>query len=157
MNHIMSAQESTKRKQISPENLHISSFIIVRKNDDDSRILFLKASQNHPLPFRRRKLLLPAGMLAYGEHPKDAAQRILRDQLENSGNVGEPRFLEMQSYLGAHWDICFVFECKDTGGRVKGSKSPNFEGASYHDRNSLPRSEIAPDHLEVLDSLKNLD
>lgn len=146
----MSNPESlTKRKQISPENLHISSFVIVK--GPDSKILLLKAGSNHPLEFRKGKLLLPASMLGYGEHPLESAKRILEEQLENAENL-ELKFLEMQSYLGAHWDLCFVYEAIDKEGKIK-TLAP-FESATFHDRRSLPRKEIANDHLELIDSLQ---
>lgn len=143
------SEVSTKRKLISPENLHISSFVIVK--DPVSKILFLKAGSSHPLEFRKGKLVLPASMLGYGEHPREGAKRILREQLENAENL-EPKFLEMQSYLGSHWDLCFVYEVVDKEGKVK-THAP-FESATFYDRNSLPRQEIASDHLELLDNIQ---
>ncbi|MHB8567902.1 MAG: hypothetical protein ACYC7D_14020 [Nitrososphaerales archaeon] len=137
----------SKRKRISPENLHISTFILVKK---DSKLLLLKAGSKHPLAFRRGKQLLPASMLGFGEHPLDSAKRILKDQLENAENL-DPKFVEMQSYLGAHWDLCFVYECEDRDGLAK-ARDP-FEGSSYYSLQSLPRNEIAGDHLEVIDGL----
>jgi len=60
----------------------------------------------------------------------------------------------MQSYFGAHWDIVFIFESRLEEGRPLPSTKAPFVGASFHNLNSLPRNEIAEDHLEVLDELK---
>ena len=95
----------------------------------------MKAGSNHPLEFRRGKLVLPASMLGFGEHPSEGAENL------------EPKFLEMQSHLGAHWDLCLVYE-----GKVKSRAS--FESETFYDKKSLPRKEIAADHLELIDSLK---
>ena len=105
--------DSTKSKQISPESLHISSFLLVKNG---SKVLLLKAGPNHRLEFRRGKIILPGAVLAYGEDPKEGAKRVARDQLENSEGL-EPKLLEMQSYLGNHWDLCFLYECEDKEGK----------------------------------------
>lgn len=140
------------RKEISPENLHISSFVIARRaSDGDKSILLLKAGDKHPLSFRRGKLLLPATILAYGEKPREGARRALREQLQNT-TVKALEFLGMQSYLGAHWDIVILFGTRlDVGAKV----APNgpFVEAAFYDANNLPRAEIAEDHLEVIDEM----
>ena len=59
----------------------------------------------------------------------------------------------MQSYLGNHWDLCFLYECEDKEGKIK-AKSAMFESASYYDLNSLPRNEMSGDHLELIDALQ---
>jgi hypothetical protein len=145
------------RKEISPENLHISSFVIAKKGlkggEEEQALLFLKAGDKHPLSFRRGKLLLPATILRYGEKPSDGARRVLREQLLDPGRLKDPEFLGMQSYLGAHWDIVFLFETwLQEGGQDIQPKEP-FVLAAFHDISRLPRNEIADDHLEVIDSM----
>ncbi|MDA4111820.1 MAG: hypothetical protein OK439_04735, partial [Thaumarchaeota archaeon] len=99
-----------KRARMNNENLHISDFILVRKQSDSDSVLFLKAGDKFPVSFKRGKWLIPAAILDFGESPKKFGKRILGEQLNNSEYL-EPTFLSMQSYLGAHWDIVFVFEC----------------------------------------------
>jgi hypothetical protein len=147
------------RKEISPENLHISSFVIARKRgapaEGEQSILLIRAGDKHPLSFRRGKLLLPAAILRYGENPRAGARRVLSDQLQDPSRLKDPEFLGMQSYLGAHWDIVFLFETwLDDGGTEILPKDP-FVKAAFHDVNKLPRSEIAEDHLEVIDGMLN--
>jgi ADP-ribose pyrophosphatase YjhB (NUDIX family) len=145
------------RKEISPENLHISSFVIVKKADVGGggiqSILLVKAGDKHPLSFRRGKLLLPATILRYGENPRDGARRALKEQLRGPEHLKDPVFLTMQSYLGAHWDIVFLFETQlEKDGQGIEPNEP-FVLASFHEVHKLPRGEVAEDHLEVIDGM----
>ncbi|MDA4136570.1 MAG: hypothetical protein OK449_06210 [Thaumarchaeota archaeon] len=137
------------RMRINDENLHISSFAIVRREPDT--LLLIKATDAHPLSFRRGKLLLPATMLQFGEKPSRAAERVLSTQLSGAEGLKE-NFAEMQSYMGSHWDICFVYDFDAKGARSITAKPPYAEASFYH-VGSLPRASIAEDHLEVIDGL----
>ena len=136
-----------KRTRISEENLHISAFAVV--GDGKGSILLLKAGQAHPLSFRRGNLLLPAVILEFGEWPFTAAKRAVTAQLDGAERL-EPKFREIQSYMGSHWDLCFVY---DFDGRKaqKLSARPPYVEASYYRLSALPRDAIAPDHLEVIE------
>jgi hypothetical protein len=146
-------------KAISPNNLHISSFLIVKKKeteaDLDYSILFLKAGDKHPLSFRREKLLLPATILRYGENPRDGAKRALDQVLANTESFDMPKFLTLQSFLGAHWDIVFVYEIsvKDAAQSERLSAREPYTSASFYHIARLPRSEISDDHLDVIEQL----
>jgi hypothetical protein len=134
--------------RISDENLHISAFAIV--GDGQGSILLLKAGDAHPLSFRRGNLMLPAVMLQFGEWPYAAAKRALTSQLEGA-DAPEPKFREIQSYLGSHWDLCFVYDF-DWKAPKPAAKLPYVE-ASFYRLSALPRAAIASDHLEVIDGL----
>lgn len=147
----------SSRREISPNNLHLSSFVIAKKKgaiDREYSILLLRAGERHPLSFRRGKLVLPSTILDYGEKPRDAARRALAYQVGNSDCLQDPQFLNMQTYYGAHWDIVFLFETwmKDGATKEITAKEP-FVGATFYSVNSLPRIEISEDHLEVLDEM----
>lgn len=142
----------TRRRRISDSSLHISAFLLVKSGDGS--ILLLRAGNSHPVSFRRGKLLLPATMLNFGEDPGEAVKRILRDQMEHGEGL-QPKFLEIQSYLGGHWDICFVYESDASDSKTDlGPRQPYIESAFYS-LTTLPTNEIAADHLEVLDGLQN--
>lgn len=122
--------------------------------EGEPSILLLRAGDRHPLSFRRGKLLLPASILSYGEQPRAAARRVLREQLGNPERLGDPEFLKLLSYVGPHWDIVILFQVWfDEGDSIK-PKEPFVQG-SFYDINALPREEIAHDHLEVIDSMLN--
>ncbi|HXQ93476.1 MAG TPA: NUDIX hydrolase [Nitrososphaerales archaeon] len=142
-----------KRTRLDNQDLHISTFNLVRKNDDKDTVLFVKAGPKFPVSFKRGKWLLPAAILDFGEKPKDVAKRVLTEQLDNIEYL-DPKFLSMQSYFGAHWDIVFIFESQVEEGKPVPTAKASFAGVSFHNLNSLPRNEIAEDHLEVLDELK---
>ena len=148
---------STKRRHISPSNLHISSFVVAKKKADaiegDYSILFLRAGNKHPVSFKRSKLLLPSTILIYGEKPRDAAKRALTQQLGNYDSLQDPQLLNMQSYYGAHWDIVFLYETWMKDGAQEVSAKEPYVGASFYSVSNLPRSEISEDHLEVLDEM----
>lgn len=144
------------RTQISPDNIHISSFIIAKKGrpgDPNYSLLLLRAGNNHRISFKRGKLLLPAATLTYGEKPREGARRVLRDQLQDPSLLRDLEFTSMQSYLGDHWDIVFLFETwvKDDAQSMP-TKEP-FVQAAFYPINALPRAEIAEDHLEVIEEM----
>jgi hypothetical protein len=142
-----------KRTRLDEQNLHISAFNLVKKSAKESNmVLFVKAGPKFPVSFKRGKLLLPAAIMDFGEKPKDVAKRILSEQLTNVDYL-TPTYFSMQSYLGAHWDIVFIFESElDETKPLLAAKEP-FVEVSFHNLNSLPRDMIAEDHLEVLDEL----
>jgi ADP-ribose pyrophosphatase YjhB (NUDIX family) len=145
-----------KRKEISSQNLHLSSFVIAKKkgtSDNDYSILLLKAGEKHPLSFRRGRLILPSTILEYGEKPRDAARRVLDFEISRPDLFQALQFLNMQTYYGAHWDIVFLYETwlQEEINQVE-VKAP-FVSASFYPMNDLPRKEISEDHLEVLDEM----
>jgi len=144
-----------KRLVMDERNLHISAFNVVRKSaaDRDS-VLFVKAGPKFPVSFKRGKWLLPAAIMDFGEKPKGIAKRILNEQLASVDYL-MPTYLSMQSYLGAHWDIVFIFESLLDETKPSPTPKEPFEEIKFHNLNSLPREEIAEDHLEVLDELKS--
>lgn len=139
-----------KRERMDGQNLHISVFILLRKDAGDDSVLFLKAGPNYPVSFKRGKWLLPAAIIDFGEKPKDVVKRVLGEQLANVDYL-TPVYVSMQSYLGAHWDIVFVFEARLDQTKPRPMTKGPFVDVAFHRLDSLPREEIAEDHLEVLD------
>lgn len=131
---------------VTDTSLHISSFVLSKRGNS---ILLVKAGPEHFLEFRRKKWLLPGAVLKVGEHPEDAAFRVLRDQLGLSRV--KARFLNLQSHKAEHWDLCFLFEAKIK--RSPKPLAPFYTETRFTPLNKLPRSEIAEDHLEVIGAL----
>ena len=131
-------------------NLHVSSFNIVRDRDF---VLFLRSDDKYPIAFKRGKLLLPAAIADYGESPREVAKTSLREQVNGTEEL-KPKFLSLQSYMGAHWDLVLIFESQLSHGRENLSAKGPFTEIQFHKLDSsLPRTEIAEDHLEVIDGL----
>jgi hypothetical protein len=143
-----------KRTRMGGENLHVSSFLMIRNRPGDS-IVLLRAGPKHPVQFKRGKLLLPATILNFGDSPRLVAQRLMSEQLDGPENL-KVEFASMQSYLGAHWDIVFVFAAKVDEKEERLTLAPKepFTEAAFHKLSNLPRDQIAEDHLEVLDQLR---
>jgi hypothetical protein len=143
--------QRSKRMRISEESLHISAFAVV--GDGRGSILLVRAGDDHPLSFRRGKLLLPATMLQFGERPMTAAKRALTTELHGAEAL-EPQFREIQSYMGSHWDLCFVYDADGSGATKLSAKAP-YGDAAYYRLDALPRGSMAEDHLEVIDGLNS--
>lgn len=99
--------------------------------------------------------MLPGAILRYGENPREGARRVLRDQLKDSKALHDPEFFSMQSYLGAHWDIVFLFNSRENEGAQDPIPKEPYVEAAFYEVKKLPRSEIAEDHLEVIDGALN--
>jgi hypothetical protein len=144
------------RREISPDNLHISSFVIARKSatgEGANYILLEKAGEKHPLSFRRGKWLIPATILVYGEKPREGARQVIRNFVADPSKLADPEFYKMQTYLGAHWDIVFLFNTSCTSKESDVKPKEPFVEAKFFDVRKLPRDEIAADHLEVIDRM----
>ncbi len=144
------------RKKISPDNLHLSSFVVAKKkgnSDKDYFILLLKAGEKHPLSFRRGRLVLPSTILDYGEKPREAAKRAIEFEISNPDSLQDLQFLNIQTYYGAHWDIVFLYETwlRDAN-RLVQAREP-FVSASFYPANNLPRKDMSEDHLDVLEEM----
>jgi ADP-ribose pyrophosphatase YjhB (NUDIX family) len=129
--------------------------MVKRGEGERESILLLRAGDKHPLSFRRGKLILPATILSYGEQPRAGARRVLKEQIGNPEGLGDPEFLRLLSYLGAHWDIVILFQARFNGANSQIQPKEPFTQAAFYDLNALPRGEIAGDHLEVIDSMLN--
>jgi ADP-ribose pyrophosphatase YjhB (NUDIX family) len=129
--------------QQSEEMVHISSFGRVRNNDDE--ILLVKKLRPE---FSAGKWVFPSAIINFGEDPKSAMERIIREQLGVSPST--IKLLDVQSYGDKHWDLCFVYDV--TIDRV-GKLSQDVETAAYFNRQKLP-PEFRSDNLEVLETLE---
>jgi len=127
--------------QQSEEMVHISSFARVRNGDE---ILLVK--KNKP-DFTAGKWVFPSSIINFGEDPRLAMERIVKEQLGTAPT--SVKLLDVQSYGDKHWDLCFVYEV--TIDRV-GKLSSDIDMAAYFGRRKLP-PEFRSDHLEVLEGL----
>ena len=94
-----------------------------------------------------KQLMIPS-IINFGEDPKSAMERIIREQIGASPST--IKLLDVQSYGDKHWDLCFVYDV--TIDRV-GKLSQDVESAAYFNRQKLP-PEFRSDNLEVLETLE---
>ncbi|MFQ6011605.1 MAG: NUDIX hydrolase [Nitrososphaerales archaeon] len=104
------------RSHTPEKGVCLSSFLIIRKGED---VLLGKVGdaelwkEKWCLPWIeerwRDKWVLPASHLLMGEHPNDAANRILREMLGQESLT--PTYHSTQSFVGetGHWDVCFIY------------------------------------------------
>jgi ADP-ribose pyrophosphatase YjhB (NUDIX family) len=129
--------------QQSEEFVHISSFARVRNPENE--MLLVKKTRPE---YTAGKWVFPSSIINFGEDPKLAIERIIREQIGASpSNV---KLIDVQSYGDKHWDICFVF---DASIDRMGNLSSDIEVAGYFNRKKLP-PEFRSDHLEVLETLE---
>ena len=129
--------------QQQEEFVHISSFARV-KNAQDEMLLVKKTRPE----YTAGKWVFPSSLINFGEDPKLAMERIIREQIGTSPN--SVKLLDVQSFGDKHWDLCFVYDVAiDKVGRL----SPDIEVSGYFNRKTLP-PEFRSDHLEVLETLE---
>ncbi len=100
---------------------------------------------------------IPASQLRFGEQPRDAGERIAKDILHLQGvhlhefppesDLYRPvRFPE----LGLHYDIWCFYEASISRGS-KLEQLPWYDALEFHDARSLPESEYARGHRDVVE------
>lgn len=154
------ARFGTLPDRIPTGGVCLSSFVVLKRKN---AILFSKVgdvktwTDRFALPPKeslwRGKWLLPACHLKYGEHPDDAARRILREM------IGIDRFslssAQMQSHLTLgeevagtnHWDVCFVYSAST---REKVEKQPWFQELEFLVPSKVRPSQIGRSQADVL-------
>jgi len=123
------------------EIVHVSSFVVVKNG---ARILLAKRLRPESTA---GKWVLPAVVINYGEDPRAAASRVVKEQLGVESTKAS--LIDVQSYGDRHWDICFVYRVDVPG---IGSISGDIEKVEYFDLGGLP-PELRSDHREVIDML----
>lgn len=157
-------------RQVPEGGACISSFVIARRGKE---ILLGKVAKTEAWEEKTgmngdrveslhsgKKWILPSTHLRFGEHPDDAAKRIMRQQLVikkyTIDLMGVHSFLdETRLYPGKpHWDLCFLYTAKFAGD-VK--PPPWFSELRFVDAKRLKAADIDRDQetlLEALDLLR---
>lgn len=142
----------------------ISAFVLVRKGDSlllgkigDPELWAEKWGLALGYPERwKDKWQIPASYLRFGEHPDEAAERVVKDQLKIGKS--EMRFLGLQSHAAdssvspgnLHWDLCFIYESKTDGPL----ESPEwFKELRFFKTNELPKTDMGRGHGDLIATL----
>jgi ADP-ribose pyrophosphatase YjhB (NUDIX family) len=129
--------------QQSDEVLHISSFARVKNAENE--ILLVKKTRPE---YTAGKWVFPSSLINFGEDPKLAIERVVREQI--GASPSNTKLIDVQSFGDKHWDLCFVFDVSiDKVGKL----STDIEVAGYFNRKKLP-PEFRTDHLEVLEAME---
>lgn len=101
--------------------------------------------------------MLPSSHLIFGESPKDAARRVLLEQLGIEGlDLDGPKVVSEAypsirgPHLGDHWDIEFIFR-----GRVSGDALPRTDAwveLGFVDLTRLKKADIVRFHEDIVES-----
>lgn len=169
----MSSQKALFREgSVPPGGTCLSSFVILTTGSDvlvgkmDKPDIwverFFVGAQLAPTYYSSGKFLLPASHLAWYESPLEAAQRIVRDQVQL--DTKQLKLLDVQSYLSGdrestenppHWDICFVYQAKVPKSLVKKIRKPEwFKEYGFVKRSKLEPDDFTRGHGDILQQAK---
>jgi len=151
-----------------PGGACISSFVIVRKRDS-----YLMGMVTNPELWADNfnlnttkpggwadKWRLPATYLKLGEHPEDAANRVMEDQLGLRNY--ELSLAQVQSHAGdsaafkgeTHWDLCYVYVGLYPMVREELSPTKFFSEISFKNLDEVAAEELGSGHGAILNGLK---
>jgi ADP-ribose pyrophosphatase YjhB (NUDIX family) len=125
------------------EFVHISAFARVRNGENE--MLLVKKIRPE---YTAGKWVFPSSVINFGEDPKLAIERIIREQIGVSPS--SVKLVDIESFGDKHWDLCFIY---DVSIDKVGELSSDIEVAGYFNRKKLP-PEFRSDHLEVLETLE---
>lgn len=131
-------QEGTQPDEV----MHVSSFVALRKG---AQLLLLRRQKPESAA---GSWFLPSGVIKYGEDPRQAALRLVKEQ------VGiEPtalKLIDVQSYGDKHWDLCFLY-----GSEVleAGAPAADYDKIEFFDLDALP-AQLREGNKEVLDTAR---
>ncbi|MBI2184047.1 MAG: NUDIX hydrolase [Thaumarchaeota archaeon] len=142
----------------------LSSFVIIRKNDG---ILLVKIGQpeiwaekwclalDHPERWKDR-WQIPCSYLKFGEHPDQAAKRVMEEQLQIKAyelrrTLVKSFAAESSIYRGeTHWDICFIYEASVSG---EPKPQPWFSEIRFIPVSEAQKLDFGRSHGEILAAL----
>jgi ADP-ribose pyrophosphatase YjhB (NUDIX family) len=145
-------------KEIPEGGFCISAFVIISKRGDPNQVLMGRLNKDAPwdhiggLDHERverhsKGWMLPSSGLIFGESAREAAERVLKEQLGLSDQKleGPTVFSELYGDKG-HWDIEFLF----LGERADLPSHNAWTELNFVDTLSIRREEIARSHEDVL-------
>lgn len=149
-------------RALPPGGMCLSAFVFVERDGkllvgkyaDDARWETLTGLDEDRRRAHGNGWTLPASHLKYGEDPRDAARRVMRDVLlAHDFDLGEPR-VETDQYvparfpeLGMHFDLWFLFR-----GSLRGEINPLpwYRELAWIDPAETPDSAWARGHEDVV-------
>jgi ADP-ribose pyrophosphatase YjhB (NUDIX family) len=136
----------------------ISAFLVISKAKNPRKVLAGRINKKAPWdhlgaldPERVEKhskgWMLPSSALMLGESPKEAAERILKEQLGVAEQPLEGPFVFSEAYGPIrHWDLEFIFE----GERAKTPSNEAWSELVFIDLQKTRREDIVRGHEDIL-------
>jgi ADP-ribose pyrophosphatase YjhB (NUDIX family) len=150
--------EPPRMGEIPEGGICLSAFIVLSKIGSPNMVLMGRlnkdAAWDHIGALDKERIerhskgwMLPSSHLLLGEDPRDAASRIIREQLSlNDQQVEGPRvFSEVYGPLN-HWDLEFVF----SGERENPPANEAWTKLQFVDLTRTRKEEIARSHEDIL-------
>lgn len=150
--------EPPRMSEIPEGGICLSAFVIISKKDNPRMVLMgrinEKAAWDHigaldqgHVERHRKGWMLPSSHLICGEDPRQAASRILKEQLGlTDQQVSGPMVFSEVSGPLKHWDLEFVFQ----GERGEAPSHEAWKQLEFVDVTQIRKEEIARSHEEIL-------
>jgi ADP-ribose pyrophosphatase YjhB (NUDIX family) len=147
-----------RMKEVPEGGFCISAFVIISKNNKPDQVLMgrinKKAPWDHVGALDQERVnrhstgwMLPSSALMLGEPPKQAADRILREQLGVTDQTLEGPFVFSEAYGPLdHWDLEFLFQ----GERDCTPENEVWTELRFIDLAKTRRGEIVRGHEDIL-------
>jgi len=145
--------------EIPEGGICLSAFIVLSKTNNPNMVLMGRMNENAPwdhigaldkerVQQHSKGWMLPSSHLILGEDPKDAATRILKEQLGLTEQTIEgPKIISEVYGPKKHWDLEFIY----TGVRETSPTHDAWNELRFVDLRQTKREEIARFHGDVLD------
>ena len=136
----------------------ISTFVILSKTGSPRHVLMGRLNRNaawdhigaldpERITRHSKGWMLPSSGLLFGESPREAARRILSEQLGISDQSLEGPEVSSEAYGSpTHWDLEFIFlgECKEA------PKHEAWSELKFVDLSKTSKEEVARSHEDIL-------
>jgi ADP-ribose pyrophosphatase YjhB (NUDIX family) len=136
----------------------ISAFLVISKVRNPSHVLMGRINKKAPwdhigaldperVERHSKGWMLPSSALMLGESPKEAAERILKEQLSAPGQPLEGPLVFSEVYGPMrHWDLEFIFQ----GERANTPANEAWSELAFIDLPKTRKEDIARGHEDIL-------
>lgn len=156
--------------EVPPAGFCVSAFVVVSDRSRAGTVLLGHLNPGAPWDHigaldRERTIahskgwMIPSSHLIYGESPRQAAERVLREQLGLEGvSIGAPEILsdvytpKRFPERGDHWDLGFVFKVAVDASTIDFGH-PAWNDLKFVDPRTLDPAEVARSHDDILASV----
>lgn len=149
---------SPRMSEIPEGGFCISAFLIISKAKSPKQVLAGRINKKAPwdhigaldperVEGHSKGWMLPSSALMLGESPKEAAERILKEQLGVADQPLEGSFVFSEVYgPRRHWDLEFIFQ----GERAKTPANEAWSELTFIDLSKTRREDIVRGHEDIL-------
>ena len=156
--HFMRDVVPPRMNEIPKGGFCISAFLVITQARNPTQVLAGHINKNAPwdhigaldpgrVERHSKGWMLPSSALMLGESPKEAAERILKEQLGVANQTLEGPFVFSEVYGPTrHWDLEFIFQ----GKRANTPVNEAWSELTFIDISKTRREDIARGHEDIL-------